>query len=341
MVNYSRLYPEFLFPGKTQYDESETPLKIESERIIDSINPITWVVAGFHIARFRPDLTVVQWWHPYFAPCISKICSILRLFRRGKVIFVCHNVVPHEKSGIDRILSRLAFMTANGFVVQSAKDRDDLRSLKKSAEVVVHPHPIYDFFRREELTREQARDRLGIETSNVILFFGYVRPYKGLKYLLRAMPRISSESDTRLLVVGEFYEDIGPYEEFVRKEGLEGRVSFVNRYVDNEEVEDYFAASDLVVLPYISATQSGIAQIALAFDRPVIVTTVGGLPEVVSEGRTGFTVPPGDAGAIADAVIKFFREGWAARMYPHFSEEKKRFSWNGMAEVIENLYRKI
>jgi len=295
LVNYKRLYPEFLFPGKTQYDESESPLDIESERLIDSINPFTWVVAGFHIARFDPDLTIVQWWHPYFGPAISKICSILRLLRKGRIIFVCHNVVPHERSGPDRILSKLAFMTGNGFVVQSARDRDDLKDLRSSARVVTHPHPIYDFFRKNDLSRGQAREILGIEESRVILFFGYIRPYKGLKYLLDAMPRIASESGARLLVV----------------------------------------------LPYISATQSGIAQIALAFDRPVIVTEVGGLPEVVSEGRTGFTVPPADSDGIAAAVVKFFREDWGSRMAPCFEREKQRFSWSKMADVIEDLYRRI
>lgn len=341
LVNYKRLYPEFLFPGKTQYDESESPLDIESERLIDSINPFTWVVAGFHIARFDPDLTIVQWWHPYFGPAISKICSILRLLRKGRIIFVCHNVVPHERSGPDRILSKLAFMTGNGFVVQSARDRDDLKDLRSSARVVTHPHPIYDFFRKNDLSRGQAREILGIEESRVILFFGYIRPYKGLKYLLDAMPRIASESGARLLVVGEFYEDSGPYREIVRKEGIEDRVTFVDRYVDNDEVEKFFAASDLVVLPYISATQSGIAQIALAFDRPVIVTEVGGLPEVVSEGRTGFTVPPADSDGIAAAVVKFFREDWGSRMAPCFEREKQRFSWSKMADVIEDLYRRI
>ncbi|MBD3180538.1 MAG: glycosyltransferase [Candidatus Latescibacteria bacterium] len=343
MVNYSRLYPEFLFPGKTQYDESDSPLEMESERIIDSINPFTWVRTGFHVARFRPDLTIVQWWHPYFAPALSKICSILRILGKGKIIYICHNVVPHEKSVPDRILSRLAFSTGHGFIVQSNQDREDLLSLRSTAEVAAHPHPIYDFFRTEgdSTSRERAREKLGITSPNLLLFFGYIRPYKGLKYLLRAMRRIVGKIDAHLLVVGEFYDDSGPYRKLIREEGIQERVTLVDRYVDNEEVEIFFAASDLVVLPYISATQSGIAQIALAFDRPVVVTGVGGLPEVVSEGRTGFVVPPADSGEIASAVVRFFEEGWAERMAPHFEKEKERFSWGGMADEIEKLYLRI
>ncbi|MGM0483058.1 MAG: glycosyltransferase [Candidatus Krumholzibacteriota bacterium] len=341
LVNYKRLYPEFLFPGKTQYDESESPLKMKSERIIDSINPFTWLAAAFHIARFNPDLTIVQWWHPYFAPAISKICSILRILRKGKIIFICHNVVPHERSGPDRLLSKLAFLTGNGFIVQSERDRKDLISLRKSAEVVTHPHPIYDFFKRDKISRESARCELGINNANLLLFFGYIRPYKGLEYLLRAMPRIVEGSDTHLMVVGEFYEEKEPYLDLVSSPGISDRVTFVDRYVDNDEVEKFFIASDLVVLPYVSATQSGIAQIALAFDRPVIVTAVGGLPEVVAEGKTGFIVPPEDPEEVASAVLKFLRDGWAEKMAPHFEEQKKRFSWSSMADLIEQLYSRI
>jgi len=341
LVNYKRLYPEFLFPGKTQYDKSESPLKMDSRRIIDSINPFTWLAAGFHISRFNPDLTVVQWWHPYFAPAISKICSILRLLRKGRIIFICHNVVPHERSGPDRLLSKLAFLTGNGFIVQSEQDREDLISIRKSARVITHPHPIYDFFRRGEISRESARRELGISSENLLLFFGYIRSYKGLGYLLRAMPRIVEGSDSHLMVVGEFYEEKEPYMNLVSSLGISDRVTFVDRYVDNDEVEKFFTASDLVVLPYISATQSGIAQIALAFDRPVVVTSVGGLPEVVAEEKTGFIVPPEDSEEVASAVLKFIQGGWGEKMAPHFEEQKKRFSWSSMAEVIEELYSRI
>jgi glycosyltransferase involved in cell wall biosynthesis len=337
IVNFTRLYPEFLFPGKTQFDESESALATPSERIVDSMNPFTWIRAGLRIARLRPDIVVVQWWHPYFALALFVICRIVRFMRGGRIVFVCHNVVPHERSFVDRLLSALAFSAAHAFVVQSIEDRDNLLARRARARVVVHPHPIYDFFRRSGVTREEARRRLGAGAGPKLLFFGYVRPYKGLLHLIAAMPEIGKRTGAELFIVGEFYEDRAPYDAMVRGHGLAGIVHFVDRYVDNEEVETFFVASDLVVLPYVSATQSGIVQIALAFDRPVVVTAVGGLPEVVTPGKTGFIVPPADPEALASAVIRFFEERWGERMAPHFAEERKRFSWGRMVDAIEGL----
>lgn len=336
-INFSRLYPDYLFPGKTQYDESGTPLEAPSERLIDSINPLTWMRSGFRAARREPDIVIVQWWHPFFAPAIFVICLILRILRKGRIVFICHNVVPHETSPIDRILSGIAFSTAHAFLVQSREDGDNLRRLRKGALVSIHPHPIYDFFRTGEMGREEARETIGEGEGRLLLFFGYIRPYKGLSHLIEAMGLLKDRIDARLLVVGEFYEDKEPYIGLVERLDLSGRVRFVDRYVGNEEVQSYFAACDLVVLPYVSATQSGIAQIALAFDRPFIVTRVGGLPEVVSEGRTGFAVPPSDPGALAEAIVEFFEGGWGERMAPFFAEERKRFSWRSLAGEIESL----
>ncbi len=337
LINFTRLYPEFLFPGKTQYDESESALAVSSERIIDSVNPFTWIRAGLRIARLKPDVVIVQWWHPYFALALFKICQIVRLMRSGKVVFICHNVLPHERSGVDRLLSRLAFTVPHGFIVQSTEDRDNLLAVRPTAPVEVRPHPIYDFFKRGDLTQVEARRRIGAGTGPLLLFFGYVRPYKGLRHLIEAMPEIRRRLKAELFVVGEFYEDRGPYDALVHEHGLETCVRFVDRYVGNEEVEAFFAASDLVVLPYITATQSGIVQIALAFDRPVVVTEVGGLPEVVSPGKTGFIVPPADPAALADAVVRFFEESWGEKMAPHFARERERFSWERMVDAIEKL----
>lgn len=336
-VNFRRLYPDFLFPGKTQYDESASPYEAPSERIIDSINPFTWIMAGFRAARQHPDVVVVQWWHPFFAPALFVICLILRVLRTGRILFMCHNVVPHETSPLDRILSRIAFSTAHAFLVQSREDGENLRRLRKRARTGIHPHPLYDFFRAGEMTMGEARRSIGEGEGRLLLFFGYIRPYKGLSHLIEAMGIVENRIAARLLVVGEFYENREPYLRLVERLGLSERVRFVDRYVGNEEVQAFFAASDLVVLPYVSATQSGIAQIALAFDRPVIVTRVGGLPEVVSEGRTGFVVPPADPGAIAGKIVEFFEERWAERMAPCFAGEKKRFSWRSLASEIESL----
>ena len=341
VINYSRLYPDFLFPGKTQYDESEDTHRVESERLIDSINPFTWVRTGFRIARMKPDVTVVQWWHPYFAPALVKICAILRMFSSTRIIFICHNVVPHETSPIDRLLSSTAFRTAHAFIVQSREDRGNLLKIRKNAKVTSHPLPIFDFFRSGEMTMEEARDSLGQGGGPLLLFFGLIRPYKGLRHLIEAMPSIVERTGAKLLVVGEFYEDSAPYFELAAQLGVSGSIEFVDRYIANEEVAAYFTAADLVMLPYITATQSAIAQVAVAFDRPMIATRVGGLPEVVTEGKTGFIVPPEDPAEMAGAVARFFDEGWSERMAPCFAEEKKRFSWSSLADAIEELYSTV
>jgi len=341
-INFKRLYPDFLFPGKTQYDESAEPLSVDSVRIIDSINPLSWVRAGFHIVSRKCDVAVFQWWHPFFAPAYFKICAILRLFSRTKIIFICHNVLPHESSIFDRVLLFLAFLMPHAFLVQSMEDRENLLKLRRGAVVSIHPHPIYDFFKTGAISRNEARKKIGIDGDvPVLLFFGYIRPYKGLKFLLEAMPEIIGELGARLLVVGEFYEDKKPYVELVEKLGIKDSVKFVDYYVPNEEVESFFMASDLVVLPYLSATQSGIVQVAMAFDKPVVVTRVGGLPDVVSEGKTGFIVSPGDSGAIARSVLRFFKEGWGESMNEFFPEEKKRFSWRSMVSTLEDLIRSV
>jgi len=341
VVNFSRLYPDFLFPGKTQYDESASAHAVPSIRLIDSINPLTWLRAGFRIAKLRPDLVIVQWWHPFFAPAISKICMILRTFSRAKIIMICHNVIPHERSAADRLLARLAFAPVHGFVVQSRGDAADLAGIRRGARIITRPHPIYDFFRTGDLGRDEARELIGEPEGPLVLFFGYIRAYKGLDHLIRAMSLLREKTAARLLVVGEFYEDRSRYDELVNGLGLSGAVRFVDRYVGNEEVQPYFAASDIVVLPYNSATQSGIVQIAIAFHRPMIVTDVGGLAETVSEGRTGFVVRAGDPAAIAERLEAFFRDNLGAGMERFFDEEMKRFAWSGLTEAIEALHADI
>ena len=333
IINFKRLYPDFLFPGKTQFDESGSPLEVASERIIDSLNPFSFLAAARAIARRRPDLVVFQWWHPFFAFAYSTASFFLKRFCKTRVVFLCHNVLPHEASVFDRLLIKIGFSQADAFLVQSREDRDNLERIKRRPRVDLHPHPIYDVFKRGETTREQARERLGVE-GPMLLFFGYIRPYKGLKILLEAFAGVLSRRPARLFVVGEFYEDKTPYLQLIDQLSLGGQVSLVDRYVPNEEVELYFAACDLVVLPYLSATQSGIVQIAFGFDKPVVVTAVGGLPDVVDHGETGFVVPPGCPDALAEAVIEFFEQGRAADFTGKIRIAKERFSW---ARCIEKL----
>ena len=333
VVSFSRLYPSFLFPGKTQYDESGEPLDVPSERIIDSLNPFSFWRAARAIRAFAPDVIVFQWWQPFFAVAYSAIVSFLGGALRRRVVFLCHNVLPHERSFIDVLLIRLGFTWIGRFLVQSKEDGDNLRSIKKGAVVRVHPHPIYDTFSKGVYTRRSAREKIDV-SGRVVMFFGLVRPYKGLGVLLDAFAETVERLEARLLVVGEFYGSKAPYLSQIARLGIGSHVRIVDHYVPNEAVEAYFLACDVVVLPYLSATQSGITQIAFGFDKPVIVTHVGGLPDVVDDGVTGYVVPPNEPKPLAEAIVTFFDKEMAAPMAKAIRDTKGRFSWQRCREIL-------
>ena len=334
IVSFARLYPSFLFPGRTQYEEAGARVRVEGERVIDSINPITWRRAGEAVSRFDPETIIVQWWHPFFAPAFrSVIGNVRRHEGRPSAVYLCHNVLPHESSRHDRALVRWGLAKADAFLVQSREDRDQLLSLRSGARVTVHPHPTYTQFAQGSLTRQDARLRLGVE-GRVLLFFGLVRAYKGLHTLLQAYGRVAEKLDATLLIVGEFYEDRAPYDAEISALGIGARVRVIDRYIPDEDVEVYFRAADLVVLPYRSATQSGITQTAFAFERPVVVTAVGGLPDVVDDGVTGYVVPPDNAEALAGAIERFFASDAAGAMSAAIRAGSGRFSWKGCVEAL-------
>ena len=334
IVSFTRLYPSFLFPGRTQYEEQGARVRIEGERVIDSIDPRSWKRAGRAVAEFRPDVIIVQWWHPFFAPAFRSVVSNAR--RAGAnvpVVYLCHNVLPHEENRADRMLVRWGLAKADAFLVQSKEDRAKLLSLRSGARVSIHPHPTYTQFAGGTLTRDEARLRLGVK-GRVLLFFGLIRPYKGLHTLLQAYARVAEKLDATLLIVGEFYEKRAPYDAEISALGIGARVMVVSRYIPDEEVQVYFRAADLVVLPYKSATQSGITQTAFAFERPVVVTAVGGLPDVVDDGVTGFVVPPEDPEALAAAIERFFAIGAADSMAAAIRAQPDRFSWKGCVNAL-------
>ena len=258
---------------------------------------------------------------------------------RQNFVFVCHNVFPHERFPLDRFLTRLALRQGTHYIVHAAKEGEELQKIKSNPDYVVTPHPTYNAFRFEGMSKEEARKRLEItQKEKVLLFFGYVREYKGLRYLLRAMPLISAEEKTiRLLVVGEFGTDRNEYQQLIEELGVQTRVIVVDCYTPDREVEKYFAASDLVVLPYVSATQSGIVQVAYGFTKPVVVTDVGGLPDVVEDGKTGYVVEPERPEAIAEAVLNYYREGKEEMFEENIRKEAYRFSWERMGEVVDGM----
>jgi glycosyltransferase involved in cell wall biosynthesis len=336
MVSYKMQYPKFLFK-KEQRDYSNDSFKVEDTHYwLNTANPFNIIATARKIRKQKPDMVILQWWHPYFAPCYMILTSLLKGI---KVTYVCHNVFPHERFPMDRKLSRMTLKRGDYFIVQSAMDLEDLLSIKPNAVVKETQHPTYNAFKFTNMTMAEARERLNLANEEkVLLFFGFVREYKGLNYLIQAMPEIKKRlSGVRLMIVGDFGEDKEQYMELIRDCQVEDVVETVEGYIPDREVEKYFAASDLVVLPYVSATQSGIVQIAYGFTKPVVVTNVGGLPEVVTDGKTGYVVESRSPALLADAVVRFFAEKKAAEFAVHIREEEYRFSWDRIVEVIDGF----
>jgi glycosyltransferase involved in cell wall biosynthesis len=336
IVTFSRQYPSILFPGKTQDEQGGIENALPTEQLIDSINPFTWYTTAKAIARKKPDLLIFKYWLPFFGPCFGTISRLVRRWTGTKVLFICDNVVPHEKRFGDRAFTQYAFRPVDAFIVMSAAVEKDLNSFWPGSRCALVPHPVYEIF-GSSVPKDKARAELDIADEHVILFFGYVRRYKGLHILLDAMPAILKSVNLKLMVVGEFYEDEQKYRNQITANGIEKNVVVHSDYVPNEEVSKYFSAADVVVLPYVSATQSGIVQIAYQFDKPVIATDVGGLSEVVLNGRTGFIVKPEAPGAVAEAVVRFYKEGREAEFVRNVQEEKKKYSWDNIVQAIERL----
>ena len=326
VVSFKRLYPSLLFPGKTQLNLSREPVKsTPSRQLIDSIDPFSWGRAVNWMAQPRrsPDLVVFVWWNPLFGVCYGEMAKMLKRRTDAGIVFVCENVVSHENRSADRFLTRFALSKADYFLVLSGVVGRRLQSLFPTTPLRQAALPIYDCYRGADVDREAVRKRLNLQRPT-LLFFGYVRRYKGLDYLLRAMPHVLAHVDVDLLIVGEFYDDRGKYERIIEELGLGERVTIVGEHVPDESVGDYFAAADVAVLPYVSATQSGITQIAFAFGLPVISTDVGGLPEVVRDGETGYIVPPMDEDALARAIVRYFAEDREAMFRRNVAMEAKR-----------------
>jgi len=336
--NYRRLYPGLLFPGRTQYDASASPLAVPAPRLLDSLGPLSWRRTASAIAATAPDAVLCHWWQPFFGPALGGVLGrVAALAPASCRLLLCHNVLPHERRRLDVALARRAFARAQGFLVHSESDAAVLRALLPEARLRVHPHPSYDALLEGAPSREAAREALGIAAeARMLLFFGYVRAYKGLDLALRALARLE-DPRLELWVVGEFYEPLAETEALIAELGLSRRVRIVNRYVPNEEVGRYFRAADLVLQPYRSATQSGIAQIALAAGRPVLATRVGGLPEQIADGVSGLLVPPEDPAALAAAIARFFNDALAETLADGIAAARARFAWSGLASALRGL----
>lgn len=334
---FTRQYPSFLFPGKTQYAEKgDDSGDVKAVRVLDSINPFTYGTAAGNILKFKPALMLTKFWTPYFAPALGTVAR--KLNNKGVVnIAILDNVITHEKKFYDRLLTKYFLRQYRGFMVMSRNVADDLLSLVPHAKYRLHPHPLFNF--GEKITKEEARGNLAVEnTSSYILFFGFIRKYKGLDLLLESMAdnRLKTRN-IKLIIAGEYYEDSSFYLAKIKELGIEDRVVLHTHFIPSDKVRDYFCACDIVAQPYRSATQSGVTQIAYHFDKPMLVTDVGGLPEIVSQGKTGYVVP-GEPKAIADALNDFYTNSREAEFAGFVAAEKKRFSWDSFAHAIEELY---
>jgi glycosyltransferase involved in cell wall biosynthesis len=315
---------------------------VKSERIVNSANPFNWFSVGKMINQENADLVVFDWWHPYFGPCHNAISSLIKKKYRKKILFITENFISHEAGIIDRTLSGLGLKHASSIMALSDKVVKDISSLAAGRKIYKAELPVYDCYKNTgEISSSDAKVRFGFNPDDkVILFFGYIRKYKGLDILLEAMPLIIKEDPSvKLLVAGEFYDEFEFYKRMLAPLGIEKHVYMLNKFIPNEEVEKYFAPSDVVILPYRSGTQSGILNVAYGFLKPAIVTNVGGLGEFVDEGKTGYIIEPDSEKAIAESVLKFYRERESIDFAEHIIERTRKNSFNNLPEIFDRIIK--
>lgn len=340
-LSFSRQYPQWLYPGQGDRDPSRALLTHEPPSgTFDALNPVEWYRLAGRIGRSGARLVILPWSTVYWAPFYWILLKALKGMSGPQTVFICHNVVEHESSWLKEQLSRQVLPHGNFFIVQSQWDKENLVRWigpRSTNRVWVRTHPVYDHLAQAPLSKQEARKSLGVRAERVLLFFGFVREYKGLRYLLESLPVLSAQLGVHLLIAGEVWEDPNGYAEIINRLGIASSVTFVQRYIPNEEVAVYFAAADLVAAPYVNATQSGIVQLAFGFGKPVLVGRVGGLPEAVEDGVTGYLVAPRNPPAIARAVIDFYENRREASMTQAVRARQAENSWLRYCDTIEAI----
>ncbi len=334
-------YPNLLFPGKSQYSEDAAPPDLNIRVSLNSVNPYNWWKVGNRLKKENADLVICKFWLPFMGPCFGTVLRRIRKNRSTRVISILDNIIPHEKRPGDRIMTKYFVKAVDGFIAMSHSVLDDLNVFDTMKPRLFNPHPLYDNF-GEILPKSVARDKLDLDPDEkIILFFGFIRGYKGLDLLIAAMddPRIR-EMKIRLLVAGEFYTDQKPYHQLIKDKELVDSIILSNDFIPDSKVGVYFCASDLVVQPYKTATQSGVTQIAYHFNKPMITTDVGGLAEIVPHEKVGYVVKP-DVKSIADGIVRFYEGSNEDKFSANVKTEKQKYSWDKMAEKIFELDKKI
>ena len=319
-------YPNFLFPGKTQFSSSKKPQNINIERRINSINPINWITTGLSLRKENYDIVIIPFWLPFMGASLGTLSRLLKS-KKTQLLCIAHNIIPHELRIGDKMLTRYFIKKIDGFLAMTQKVLDDLKVFDKNSPKVLTPHPIYDNFGEIE-PREKAIESLKLNQDyRYILFFGLIRDYKGLDLLLEAFSDTEiREKNIKLIIAGEYYSEQAPYKILIEKYNLEEDIIQVEQFIPDSEVHLYFNASDLVVQPYKSATQSGVTQIAYHFNKPMIVTDVGGLKEMCPDGKVGYVDSP-NANDIKKAILKFFNKTNINKMIENINQIKEQYSW--------------
>ena len=343
IYSFSLQYPKFIFPGKTQYTDEPAPENLTIHTVINSINPFNWIKIGNRLKKERPDIIIVRFWLPLMGPALGTILRRVRKNRHTKIICIADNVIPHEKRPGDKLFTKYFLQSCDAFITMSEKVMSDLRLFEKEKPAKLVSHPLYDNF-GEGISKEEARKHLNIpQEENIILFFGFIRKYKGLDLLLGAMAVLKNQQPAtrnhKLLVAGEFYEDEKPYQELIDKLNIRDRLLLKTDFIPDSEVKYYLCAADAVIQPYKNATQSGVTPLAYHFEKPMVVTNVGGLPALVPDNKVGLVVEP-NAEAIAAGISRFYELG-ENYFIPHLRSEKQKYSWTVMTATISQIANDI
>jgi len=345
IYSFSLQYPSFLFPGKTQYTHEPEPKDLKIFSVINSVNPLNWIKIGNRIRHERPDIVVVRYWIPFMGPALGTILKRVRRNKHTKIVCIADNIVPHEHRPGDSAFTRYFLKKCDAFITMSDKVMNDLRKFVKDKPAKLVHHPLYDNF-GEIISKSEAKEKLKIKNEElIILFFGFIRKYKGLDILLDAMKILKENpisiaigtqiSNLKLLIAGEFYEDEKPYLEQINRLGIHDGVILRTGFIPDSEVRYYLCSADAVIQPYRNATQSGVTPLAYYFERPMIVTNVGGLPSLVPNEKAGLVTEP-TAQSIANAIVRFYQLG-ENYFLPHLRSEKKKYSWSHLVNAIKQL----
>ncbi|MEO5564531.1 MAG: glycosyltransferase [Chitinophagaceae bacterium] len=339
IYSFSLQYPSFLFPGTTQYTEEPAPENLTIHTVINSVNPFNWIKVGNRLRKEKPDIIVVRYWLPVMGPALGTILRRVRKNKHTRIICIADNVIPHEKRPGDKPFTKYFLKSCDAFITMSEKVMSDLRLFQKEKPAQLVQHPLYDNF-GAIISKKEARKHLNLpEKENIILFFGFIRAYKGLDLLLDAISDLKnlkpSTLNIKLLIAGEFYEDRKPYDEQIKNLGIENELILRTEFIPDSEVKYYLCAADAVVQPYKNATQSGVTPLAYHFEKPMIVTNVGGLPSLVPDKKAGLVVTP-EPSAIAKGIINFYELG-ENYFIPHLRTEKHKYSWTNMVNTIIDL----